>query len=181
MTFAIGVGFAVPAAGAVAQTPAGDSVQASGSTNTWSGIDISAQSGPSGENPSGHVTVSGLGGQPDPVTCLQVNGNTAYVGFRNSFLSANMAAKLVDNVPGYSNGVDRFDFFFTNGTSINCGFQSNLEEPFSGNLVVVDAPPLPTDNQQCKNEGWRRFSVFKNQGDCVSYIATGGRNVPGAP
>lgn len=30
----------------------------------------------------------------------------------------------------------------------------------------------------CKNGGWKDFGVFKNQGDCVSYIATGGKNPP---
>lgn len=33
---------------------------------------------------------------------------------------------------------------------------------------------------QCKNGGWRDFTgppgPFKNQGDCVSFFATGGRN-----
>jgi hypothetical protein len=30
----------------------------------------------------------------------------------------------------------------------------------------------------CKSGGWQEFGVFKNQGDCVSYVATGGRNQP---
>jgi hypothetical protein len=30
----------------------------------------------------------------------------------------------------------------------------------------------------CKKGGWRSFGVFKNQGDCVSYFATGGKNPP---
>ncbi len=31
---------------------------------------------------------------------------------------------------------------------------------------------------QCKDDGWKTFTnpKFKNQGDCVSYFATGGRN-----
>ncbi len=36
----------------------------------------------------------------------------------------------------------------------------------------------PTDVTQCKKEGWKMFGIFKNQGDCVSYIATGGTNLP---
>jgi hypothetical protein len=31
---------------------------------------------------------------------------------------------------------------------------------------------------QCKNGGWETFGTFKNQGDCVSYFATGGKNQP---
>jgi hypothetical protein len=38
---------------------------------------------------------------------------------------------------------------------------------------------LPTTKEQCKNGGWRSFgSTFKNQGDCVSFVATNGRNQP---
>jgi hypothetical protein len=28
-------------------------------------------------------------------------------------------------------------------------------------------------------EPWRTYVVFKNQGDCVSFVATGGKNEPG--
>jgi hypothetical protein len=49
-----------------------------------------------------------------------------------------------------------------------------------GDLVVHDAPATPVSKDQCKNGGWRDFgSVFKNQGDCVSFVATGGKNPPG--
>jgi hypothetical protein len=30
----------------------------------------------------------------------------------------------------------------------------------------------------CKKGGWQAYGVFKNQGDCVSYFATDGRNPP---
>jgi hypothetical protein len=43
---------------------------------------------------------------------------------------------------------------------------------------VVDAPPLPTTRDDCKNGGWKTYGVFKNQGDCVSFVATGGKNPP---
>jgi hypothetical protein len=38
---------------------------------------------------------------------------------------------------------------------------------------------LPTSKGDCKHGGWERFGVFKNQGDCVSWVATGGKNQPG--
>lgn len=31
----------------------------------------------------------------------------------------------------------------------------------------------------CKNGGWQTYGIFKNQGDCVSYVATDGKNPPG--
>jgi hypothetical protein len=58
-----------------------------------------------------------------------------------------------------------------------------VSSPFSAtqsiNLdCVPDPPPLPTSKDQCKNGGWQSFGVFKNQGDCVSFVATGGKNPP---
>ena len=49
---------------------------------------------------------------------------------------------------------------------------------------VVTAVTPPTDKDQCKDGGWRTFKdadgspLFKNQGDCVSFVATGGKNPP---
>jgi hypothetical protein len=43
---------------------------------------------------------------------------------------------------------------------------------------------LPTTKDECKNGGWETFTgfqgqtIFKNQGDCVSFVATGGKNQP---
>jgi hypothetical protein len=44
--------------------------------------------------------------------------------------------------------------------------------------VQVPRPTVPTSKDDCKNGGWKNFSspAFKNQGDCVSFVATGGRN-----
>lgn len=39
-------------------------------------------------------------------------------------------------------------------------------------------PPMPTNADQCKKNGWMTYGVFKNQGDCVSYVATNGKNPP---
>ena len=37
---------------------------------------------------------------------------------------------------------------------------------------------MPTTKDQCKKGGWQTFGVFKNQGDCVSWVATAGKNPP---
>ena len=37
---------------------------------------------------------------------------------------------------------------------------------------------MPTSKDQCKDGSWQTFGVFKNQGDCVSYVATHGKNPP---
>jgi hypothetical protein len=44
-------------------------------------------------------------------------------------------------------------------------------------LIVMCA--LPANKAQCKNGGWRDYPPFKNQGDCVSFVATKGKNQPG--
>lgn len=49
-----------------------------------------------------------------------------------------------------------------------------------GNLIVDEL-----NKEDCKAGGWKNFHdlsgapLFKNQGDCVSFVATGGRNDPG--
>jgi hypothetical protein len=43
-------------------------------------------------------------------------------------------------------------------------------------LVVTCA--LPTTKEDCKNGGWRNFPGFRNQGDCVSFVARHGKNPP---
>ena len=47
-----------------------------------------------------------------------------------------------------------------------------------GTLTWVFGPRLPTSADQCKKEGWKSYGAFKNQGDCVSYVATKGKNKP---
>lgn len=43
----------------------------------------------------------------------------------------------------------------------------------------ADILPGPEDPEtDCKKGAWEDWGVFKNQGDCVSYIATNGRNAP---
>lgn len=48
-------------------------------------------------------------------------------------------------------------------------------------FAAITPPPVtvPTSKDQCKHGGWQDFgSMFKNQGDCVSFVATGGKNAP---
>jgi hypothetical protein len=43
---------------------------------------------------------------------------------------------------------------------------------------VVTDPVMPLTKDECKKDGWQAFGVFKNQGDCVSFVATNGANTP---
>jgi hypothetical protein len=59
---------------------------------------------------------------------------------------------------------------------------ATLTPPFASsghlNISAVLSPALPTTKDECKDGGWQSFGVFKNQGDCVSFVATGGKNPP---
>ena len=52
------------------------------------------------------------------------------------------------------------------------GFDHFFETSLAGGPV----PAAPTSKDQCTTGGWKTFGNFKNQGDCVSYVATGGKN-----
>jgi hypothetical protein len=45
---------------------------------------------------------------------------------------------------------------------------------------VVEPPSdvLPTTLEECKQDGWEAYLIFKNQGDCVSFLSTDGKNEP---
>jgi hypothetical protein len=45
--------------------------------------------------------------------------------------------------------------------------------------VTTRSQVLPTTKDDCKRGGYVRFGIFKNQGDCVSYVATDGSNQAG--
>jgi hypothetical protein len=45
--------------------------------------------------------------------------------------------------------------------------------------MTTRAQIFPTTMDECKNGGFERFGIFKNQGDCVSYVVTGGSKPPG--
>lgn len=53
----------------------------------------------------------------------------------------------------------------------------------SAAVVIPPEPePYPTNVEQCKKGGWQNYGgLFKNQGDCVSYVATQGKNLPDGP
>jgi hypothetical protein len=70
------------------------------------------------------------------------------------------------------------------GTTVRLRFaevdnQGNFQAS-ADDVAVTSRQAFPTTKEQCKNDGWRSFGTsFKNQGDCVSFVATNGRNEPG--
>lgn len=63
--------------------------------------------------------------------------------------------------------VGAVDGFVVNGTTYD--FEAPSQEP--------EEPEMPQTKDDCKKDGWRLYEVFKNQGDCVSWVATGGVNL----
>ena len=141
-----------------------------------------AHSGPSGENPTGTVRID----VQDPsgtfpfdtgqVTCLDVSGNRATIGFQ--FPGFGTVGVVEDNDGA---GQDRSGLLAVGPPAPSvCPAEPSLalSPIFGGDITVHDAVPFPTSKEQCKNGAWQQFG-FRSQGDCVSFVATGGKNPPG--
>jgi hypothetical protein len=183
---AVAVALALPGV-ASGQGPADDSLVGTGSVDTdgsfsWS---FNVRSGPSGEDPRGELSIAIAPGGPaiasEAVDCLVVSGRTATVGgpvLPNPFGYTDYVVTVEDSGPSASTP-DLMGFAITSGADTGCDPSHLVKLPLiTGDIVVTDAPPSPTSTEQCKNGGWRTFGVFKNQGDCVSFVATGGKYPP---
>ena len=165
--------FAVPSTSVAAPQPprpTQDSVTASGVTTGCGGdnqVVINAQSGPSGENPTGEVRCGDLFG--GPVTCLSVTDNVALLLTGSAFFGP-VAVRVTDN--GTSDVLEAFPTSFAQGGGCPTPLSSYAPFSFTGDLVVVDAPPSPTSKDQCTNGGYVRYG-FKNQGQCVAFVQRG--------
>jgi hypothetical protein len=131
---------------------------------------VDAHSGPSGENPTGEITVRVMDAfATGQVTCLSVAGNRATVG---TDLLGGFLLFFEDNG---GSGQDRFSAVETGAAPSICPpTPSTGLIPIDGDITVHDAPALPTSKDQCKNGGWRNFgTAFKNEGQCVAFVQRG--------
>ena len=163
----------IGASAAVAQVPPQDSVSGSGFLSFGAGqgpceLEVDARSGPSGEDPAGHTLCTPLPGPPGAeVTCLNVQGNVAVMTIVRGDTGLTASFRITDTGPGVSDFVEGN---FGPGCPPPQAFYVHLGL-VSGDFVVVDVPPL-TRRSDCKEDGWTRYGLFKNQGDCVSFVAT---------
>jgi hypothetical protein len=61
--------------------------------------------------------------------------------------------------------------------TVTPAFTGTLDESATLITGVGERSP-PTIKDQCKHGGWKNFPQFKNQGACVRFVATGGKNPP---
>jgi hypothetical protein len=62
--------------------------------------------------------------------------------------------------------------------TITASYGGDAQHQSSTNGTSVGVVSLPQSKGQCKGGGWQQYTVFGNQGDCVSFVATGGTNQP---
>jgi hypothetical protein len=160
---------------AIGSPPAQDSVTGTASGgygHSYTVFTFDAHSGPSGENPGGTVTLDTLFGTIGPleVGCLGVSGSRATIVVKvppNTSGVAGLQIAVVDGGPG---GEDKLEWYTLSALPPDCPAPSSVVAPVaSGDLVVVDAPALPTSKERCKHGGWRVYG-FKNQGACVRLV-----------
>jgi hypothetical protein len=102
------------------------------------------------------ITASGV----PPVS--QVSGNVVFPDGRG------VSGTINSNVQG----VATITFFGGPGL-----YTVEITFPFSA-TKSLEVDCLPNSTDECKDGGWRDFPDFTNQGDCVSFVATGGKNPP---
>jgi hypothetical protein len=99
------------------------------------------------------------------VDTSQLPGGTFYDTWASALIKyGSMAVTGIQLVSDNANQVVLVDNVMINGTLFT--FESQVVNP--------------NDKERCKNGGWQTMTTgpgpFKNQGDCVSYFATGGKN-----
>jgi hypothetical protein len=121
-------------------------------TDDYSATDIvvDAHSGPSGEDPGGHVSFNAGGMVPisGPVTCLDVSGNTAVMTVDGPFASQpEYSAYTVRVVDNGGSGVDRFEYFPVRPEMpVDCrtGSATYFGGALVGRAIVKDVSPPVT-------------------------------------
>ncbi len=152
----------------------------------WRVTSWSTQAGPAGGSMSlmifrptatpGTYTVVG----ESPVQTLTVNSLNTFT------LTSPIAVQPGDllgmwesgvNCVSASGGVVEYSTF-TPQPPVGATFTPTSSQTGDLNISAVLSAALPTTKDECKDGGWQTFDVFKNQGDCVSFVATGGKNPP---
>jgi hypothetical protein len=120
--------------------------------------------------------------QMDKVDWTDVNGATTYQ--YRAFSDPAYTVPVYDSLPTLTTseiptpGTPPGEYYVqvrALNTTSTSAWSNNATNPY--HFTVVATVSL-ANKDACKNNGWKTSNtpVFKNQGDCVSYFATGGRN-----
>ena len=115
--------------------------------------------------PGGAVLVKGTTTASSGSWCQSLSGAPTFLDATPAYQATIFTAS-----GNYSDqGSSTLDVFTDSAeTLIDEVFTSSLTQP-----VLIS----PTSKAQCMNGGWKSFGTsFKNQGDCVSFVATGGKH-----
>jgi N-acetylneuraminic acid mutarotase len=118
------------------------------------------------------ATVMDAFGNPTPNVTIRFNVAGAITAGGSATTDANGQATFCYSGPNVA-GADAITAFADTDNDAS----QDVGEP-SGAATKTWVVPLPTLQDQCKNGGWKTFGIFKNQGDCVSFVSTGGQNPP---
>jgi hypothetical protein len=177
---------AVSTSEASAQAPAGDAVTGSGTARFISGglegfttpFRVDLRGGPSGENPTGALTL--LLTFTDP-TCFVIRTTpveeppTATVNLLNPVTGQRVVAQFGAAAGGQFIAVSSAD----GPDDCTLGSPATVAQVIDGEFSIVDVPPLPTTPADCKNGGWRNYGdTFRNQGQCVAFVQRGSTPQP---
>ena len=146
---------------------------------------------------AGSAYVSGVTSSPDFPTTAGAVQTTYAGGFYDAFvtkLDSTGSALVYSTYLGGSSmmadiAVDGAGSAYVTGETTSTNFPTTAGAAQTTNAGTWDAfvakiefaVPLPTSTDQCMNGGWKTFGVFKNQGDCVSFVATRSKNPPSGP
>lgn len=123
----------------------------------------------------------------DPASAPRVESVEIVGGSPAAVLQTFTIQSLTPGITGTTDWVARsLDLSAYAGQTVTIVFHLSVPETFTGPAVFAidgvtlnSTPNLPTSKDQCKKGGWQNFGgQFKNQGDCVSFVASGGKNPP---
>jgi len=116
---------------------------------------------------SGSTTITGSKAGPNQP------GDRAGCGqstFGNSFSSIPYTATIqTPNGNFHDEGLSDVSVFLGAPRPCNPCNRASLVETFTSSLSAPILLP-PTNKDQCKNNGWKNYPQFKNQGQCVSFV-----------
>jgi hypothetical protein len=145
---------------------------------------VFAEARADGTNARGRLTGEGQYGFEARATCVRIDGHRASVGAELTSGAERLGRGLV--VHYEDNGDEALPdrivaFSFSPDPPASCPPPAEGSGGFTieGDVDVHDAPVLPVSRAQCRDEGWRRFGVFRTERECVRFVASGDWAPPG--